>query len=686
MNHERLTRSAGRTSRRAAGWAVTAVLVLVACSTSPTATPTNAGTTSPAGPSATPVASPSDGTGTPPVSPSTPSGGLGVADLAAAGVEVYADTDTPNPLVAVPAGITPTPLRMLQVQADAELLEAFDHQGVPGSELDQLIGAPPGMLPASYFVAGWISNGGSPAALLAQRIMGEPDWTTAPTILFPNLVLSLYTADAARFANVLAGQGDATPATTDGSPAPSVPASGAGFLDNRTHRAGLVMDYRTIGICSKVQNFIDTTIAAVFDALGHLESPQVPSTGFAALDLFGAGIQKGFDFATGVVNGLIDGGRFLVVNGIKLAIKPVLEQLAKVAGGLAVVADVVSFLRPWTIRMTPTPNATRKAVGDEPGLPGTVSATVDLGEHDEWPADIADCAFHAGVTLPPLKPAGAPITWKIDQSPGDLIIEDPARATVLDTNAHADAAYITTSEDVETAKGDPRTGVVVAQVSIRRKEIADLQNKIGDLLFAQFPSLIGPILAPLLRPVVDQILAKIPSVLDSTGLTRVSVDYHDKNETTTTSSTTTVPVVATIDPCKLVTEAEAAAALGSDPGPGVNTPVSGGHKCSYGTYPPATLTVLVSQGPAFGSTAQFEAGQALQQGYVVEGRFGPHAIFNVLSGIGERAFETGAGSAGTVTFNKTDTTVAVIILFSDISVPTPTPQAEALATMAAARF
>jgi hypothetical protein len=641
---------------------------------------------SPAGSSATPVASPPDSTGPPPARPSTPSGGLGVADLAAAGVEVYADTDTPDPLVAVPAGITATPLRMLQVQADAELLEASDHQGVPGSELDQLIGAPPGMLPASYFVAGWISNGGSPGALLAQTIMGEHDWTTAPTIQFPNLVLSLYSADATRFANALSGHGNAPSPTTDGSPPPTTPSSPAGLRDNRTNRAGLVMVRQTIGICGKVQNFIDSTIAAVFDALGHLESPKVPTTGFGPLDAFGAGIQKGFDLATGVVNGLIDGGRFLVVNGLKLAAKPVMDQIAKVAGGLAVVASVVSFLRPWTIRMTATPEATRKAVGDEAGLPGTVSATVDLGGNDEWPPDIAGCAESAGVTLPPLKPAGAPITWTIEQSPGDLIIEDRGRATVLDTNAHADAGYITTSEDVETAKGDPRTGLVVAHVSIRRKEIADLQQKIADVLFAQLPPLIGPILDSLLRPVVAQILAKIPLLLDSTGRTPFGVDYHEKSEPTTTSSTNTVPPVATIDPCALVTEAEAAAALGSDPGPGVDTPVTGGHKCEYGSYPPATLTVLVSQGPAFGSTAQFEANQALQQGYVAQGRFGPHAIFNVLSGIGERAFETGAGSAGTITFNKGGTTVAIIILFSDITIPTPTPQAEALAATAANRF
>ncbi len=77
------------------------------------------------------------------------------------------------------------------------------------------------------------------------------------------------------------------------------------------------------------------------------------------LDFFGAGIQTGLNLAVGVVNGLIDAGRFLVVNGIKLAAQPILDQVARVASALEVVALVTGLLRPWTIRMDASPPQTR---------------------------------------------------------------------------------------------------------------------------------------------------------------------------------------------------------------------------------------------------------------------------------------------------------------------------------------
>ncbi|MEZ4506922.1 MAG: hypothetical protein R2848_13995 [Thermomicrobiales bacterium] len=63
---------------------------------------------------------------------------------------------------------------------------------------------------------------------------------------------------------------------------------------------------------------------------------------------------------------------------------------------VAVAATVVSTIRPWTLRLTAAPPATRLAVGAEPGLPGVVDLTVDLGGFDEWPADVADCAAASG--------------------------------------------------------------------------------------------------------------------------------------------------------------------------------------------------------------------------------------------------------------------------------------------------
>ncbi|MGZ4763118.1 MAG: hypothetical protein ACXV7I_11820, partial [Ilumatobacteraceae bacterium] len=462
--------------------------------------------------------------------PGTAPDPISVADIAAAGLGVYADAGQLKPIVAAPAAIEPTPFRLLSQQVDAELVEAAAGQGVLGADFDRVIGVEPGLPPPSFLVAGWVSTSGSPGAALARRIMGNHDWTKAPQTLFPGLVLALYSADAARFADALAGPQTPSPSDTT---APAETVAPAGL------RATVALRHRTIGVCSLVKGFVDNMVGAMFDALGHLQTPEVPSTGNDVLDFFGSGIQAGLNLATGVVNGLIDAGRFLVVNGIKLAVQPILNEVAKAAAALAVVATITSLLRPWTLRMTATPPSTRKAVGDEPGLTGTVSATVDLGGLDQWPADIADCAQTAGVTLPPLKPEGAPIVWTLEQSPGDLAVQDPGTATVLDSDAHAELAYSTTHEDPETASGDAHAGVLTVRASIRRKEIADFQQTISNVVTAQIPTVLQPTFTALMGPTLNAVLAALPAFLDSTIQVPIGVVYHEESTTTTSSTPTT---------------------------------------------------------------------------------------------------------------------------------------------------
>ena len=139
---------------------------------------------------------------------------ISVADIAATGLGVYADAGQLIPIYAVPAAIEPTPFRLLSEQLDAELVEAAAGQGVLGADFDRVIGAEPGLPPPSFLVAGWVSASGSPGASPARRIIDDHDWTKAPQTLFPGLVLALYSADAARFADALAGPLTPTPSDT----------------------------------------------------------------------------------------------------------------------------------------------------------------------------------------------------------------------------------------------------------------------------------------------------------------------------------------------------------------------------------------------------------------------------------------------------------------------------------------
>ena len=128
-----------------------------------------------------------------------------IGDLAAAGLPVFADPTQPEPMVAVESSMGPTPLRLLKDQADAMSQEAAAGQGTLGSDLDNLLVTADGLPPPSYLLAGYVSAAGTPGAALARRVMGNQDWVHAPSVTYPSLVLTLFAADAARYANALSG-------------------------------------------------------------------------------------------------------------------------------------------------------------------------------------------------------------------------------------------------------------------------------------------------------------------------------------------------------------------------------------------------------------------------------------------------------------------------------------------------
>jgi hypothetical protein len=629
-------------------------------------------------------------------SPST--SGDDVSTLARLGIGVYSDAGSARPEDAITGGTSPSPIRLLDTQAHAMLVEVVDGQGLLGATFDGMIGTDPGMPPASFLVAGWVTGSTSPRAAYALQLMGARRWTNAPAVVFPNLVLALYAADAAEFASSLTdpvttgtstGSAPATashdttvatPTASAGS-ASAVGASGFRVLDR--DRAGLSRR-RVAGLCSQVQGFVNGTVTALFDAIGHLAQPAPPASSNGPVGWFVAGLTAGYGLAVGAVNGLIDVTHFLVQKLIGLVTQPVLGYIARIAGVLGTVSLVVSFLRPWTIRMADTPPATRKAIGAEPGLAGTVTATVDLGGFDEWPPDIVDCALNAGVTLPPLKPVGAPIVWTMTQSDA-LADAATGNPTVLDANGSAAYSYATTQESVETSKGDPASGVMNVHASIRRPGVAEAQQAIANLTFSQIPDLIRPILQPLLQPTLTFVLNKIASYLDSTADTQVLVSYHSPPATTTTSTpeTTIAAVAGPIDPCSLVTAQDATAAMGSALPAGVSTPTPWGGQCEIvGGF--ILLDLLI--GPAY------KGGQAGYNEYLADAQNGKandttgKSILEIVGGIGEGAYVNAGGPLAVCVFYFGNTTVGITVRTGGNAGPPPIAQVTAIARTAAARL
>ena len=130
------------------------------------------------------------------------------------------------------------------------------------------------------------------------------------------------------------------------------------------------------------------------------------------------------------------------------------------------------------------------------------------------------------------------------------------------------------------------------------------------------------------------------------------------------------------DPCALVTETDATAALGTDPGPGVSSKLGSANLCTYGAYP---RTVLVASTPNDGKTS-YDASKALR---------GSSNGAVTIPGLGTEAFkDSGPNNGGAdVFFYQGDAYVSVTLVTADgAQASSPDPLALAMAKAAAGRL
>jgi len=433
-----------------------------------------------------------------------------VGELARAGVLVYPEADSAGPLV---PSLDPGPVALLMNQLRPMVREAMLGGGVLGADLDALVmdEALPSLaeretfsteavfpeidgrmvIPPSLLTASYIANAESPGAALMRRFRPDISLEQPATQLVPSLGLLLFAAEIAR----------------EHSKAAAISLSGV---------RALVPVGLQGGICTQAQAFVDNMIGQLFSAL--------------TVDL---GTSQPGQILSSILNGVISGFRIPIKAALDALTKPVLDIIRDIAGVVAVAATVVSTIRPWTLRLTAAPSATRLAVGAEPGLPGEVSLAVDLGGFDEWPANVADCAAASGVPLPPLKPANARCAWLVTGTRPNLVVTD-LQPPVLDGNAKAKLTYHTLSESEDVAKGDPAYAQVLVTATVARPEVDDLKRTLANLLFAQLPAIVDQFVRPFLGPVVDQLLGKVASLTDSRGTVAITVLYHQPPKNTPT--------------------------------------------------------------------------------------------------------------------------------------------------------
>jgi hypothetical protein len=433
-----------------------------------------------------------------------------IGELARAGVSVYLEADSPGPLV---PPLDPGPVALLMSQLRPMVREAMLGGGVLGADLDALVmdQALPSLaesdtfsteivfpeidgrmvIPPSLLTASYIANAESAGAALVRRFRPDISLEQPATQLIPSLGMLLFAAEVAR------EHGEAA-AVSPGGVRALLPVGMQG------------------GICTQAQSFIDNTINQLFSML--------------MIDL---GTSQPGQILSSILNGVILGFRIPLKAALDALTKPVLDLVRDIAGVVAVAATVVSTIRPWSLQLTAAPTATRLAVGAEPGLPGDVNVTVDLGGFDEWPADVADCAAAAGVPLPPLKPANARCAWLVTGTRPGLVATD-VQPPALDGNAKAKLTYHTLSESEEVAKGDPAFAQVLVTATVARPEVDDLKRTLANLLFAQLPAIVDQFVRPYLGPVVDQLLGKVASLTDSKGTVAITVLYHQPPKNTPT--------------------------------------------------------------------------------------------------------------------------------------------------------
>lgn len=459
--------------------------------------------------------------------------------LARSGIATLDDAGG-EPLTDVTAPASPVQLRELQVRAMAS--EAQAGNGFGGDDLDRLGGGNLTPVPASALLAAYVRKAQTPGAELARDLMDARATRHPSAAIFPSVVMVLFASDAAR---ALAGDAPSGPATTK-----------EGAVGTAR-----VLDLEPIAFtpCRDVSSFIFKTIDKVFAAI-HIPPGRVGKTGSKFLDWLLQGLT---DVVVAGLNFVINAAKEFLVNGVKYVLAQVLDIVAKVATLAALVANIGMAVSPWNLILAAADPATTKGVApDVVKDPVTVSARLD--GPDEWPAWFADCAKAAGVTLPPLKPVGAKVTWKVFAVPfeAELVTERSKEPDAYDAALHeppggaagpaeATLRLVTGSETPKQAKGKPRVGLVRVDVQIRRPQIEDLRttlvdmaNNLANSVLQSIPAVFRTTLLEIVGVGAKTATEDLASLIDGKANTQIAVTYHgepEKQKPSTTTTATTGP-------------------------------------------------------------------------------------------------------------------------------------------------
>ena len=382
--------------------------------------------------------------------------------LAESGIAVYATPDATAPIrqVSEPA----SPARLLLDQARAMALEAHAGGGIEGAQLDALFEVPPDLAPPSYVLAGYVAAVDTAGARLARSLMGVEDWTAedwrsaAPTMVYPKLVLILFTSDLAR-------ERQAEPT---GAALPN--------LAWQVASAGEVVPPRALNPaadadpCSAVLGFVSGALKAVFDGLKLGDS----SAG-------GSIFRSIWNFVVSVLE-------VVITTLVTKFAEYVLNWIGRVAAIVGTVATVISAVQPWTASVQAQP--TEKGVaGILPPMDGLLVAQITVPANWDWPAWAAGCAARANHPLPNMRPEGTPVTWEaVVQDPSGLVAPGTGE-TKLDAQGTARLPFTTLVDNVKSPYLK-YPGAIIARVTFERESLKTFAQLIQQGLWAELNSVV----------------------------------------------------------------------------------------------------------------------------------------------------------------------------------------------------
>ena len=389
--------------------------------------------------------------------------------------------------------------------------------GFYGSHLDEIAPLPNGVPPLSFFIAGWMHLGQSPAARSAAALMGPRDWTTAPDIIFPTVVLAGFVGDAVR--------------------ASSQPRTQQAQLQRfyrslgrvRLMTAGLMAVQNTdSGPCAFIGNFVNSLLANIADAL----KIDTDDDGF-------------FGFVAGIYNAVVEFAATVIKGLIETLTAPIVAALKTAVAVVGVVSTVGSMLRPWSVRVTPSPNPNRYAIDKEPAPAGSVAASINDNGFPGWPSTLVSCAKLVGIELPSTDAdVGSPVQW-ISVGGAKPILNRVYRDDVLPATKVARLDYTVVGRETaqDAQQGRELNDTVTIQVRMERRAMTKLRDLITSMIFGTLPGVVSTVARPLLEPYTDAVLTKLTALVAANGSTVLTIRHH------------------TLVRCLLFTRAEASAAL-----------------------------------------------------------------------------------------------------------------------------